>query len=187
MDELIVRKSIVKQAFITFMSLGLTALGAFFLYIGIEYNTLFAILFGIFILLIFGFFTFHHMKLLFDGHDLVILNNEGFYDYSSAISTKDQLIKWTDVRDIALTSIGGKLFVSIEVENFDELLKSQNAMSKKAMRLNNKIGYKDINITMQNAKGMDANDLVIIMQDYHAKYGNSINYEAGELKHLKDL
>lgn len=117
----------------------------------------------------------------------MILNNEGFYDYSSAISTKDQLIKWTDVRDIALTSIGGKLFVSIEVENFDELLKSQNAMSKKAMRLNNKIGYKDINITMQNAKGMDANDLVIIMQDYHAKYGNSINYEAAELKHLKDL
>ena len=114
------------------MSLGLTALGAFFLYIGIEYNTLFAILFGIFILLIFGFFTFHHMKLLFDGHDLVILNNEGFYDYSSAISTKDQLIKWTDVRNISLTSIGGKLFVSIEVENFDELLKSQNAMSKKS-------------------------------------------------------
>ncbi|ARQ05308.1 hypothetical protein CA207_21720 [Macrococcoides caseolyticum] len=30
MDELIVRKSIVKQAFITFISLGLTALGAFF-------------------------------------------------------------------------------------------------------------------------------------------------------------
>lgn len=55
------------------------------------------------------------------------------------------------------------------------------------MHLNNKIGYKDINITMQNAKGMDANDLAIIMQDYHAKYGNAINYEAGELKHLKDL
>ena len=55
------------------------------------------------------------------------------------------------------------------------------------MRLNNKIGYKDINITMQNAKGMDANDLAIIMQDYHAKYGNAINYEAGELKHLKGL
>ncbi|WP_257790032.1 hypothetical protein [Macrococcoides bohemicum] len=40
------------------------------------------------------------------------------------------------------------------------------------MHLNNKIGYKDINITMQNAKGMDANDPAIIMQDYHAKYDN---------------
>ncbi|RAK48798.1 hypothetical protein BHX94_09105 [Macrococcoides bohemicum] len=53
------------------------------------------------------------------------------------------------------------------------------------MHLNNKIGYKDINITMQNAKGMDANDLAIIMEDYHAKYDNSINYEASELKHQK--
>lgn len=187
MDEFIVQKSTFKQVFITFLSIGFTILGAIFLTLGISESSIMPIVLGGIILLFFGFTTFHHLKLLLSGNKLVVLNKDGFYDYSSAIATKDRLVKWSEVNSIALTRMTGKLFVSIEVKNPEDVFKDQSALTKRTTRINNKMGYKDINITTQNAKGIKAQELATIMQEYFEKYGQPTREDDVYLKELNEI
>lgn len=89
----------------------------------------------------------------------MILTKEGFYDFSSAIATKDRLIPWTEVTDIGIFTIAGQNFLSIALKNREKFLSSLNMITRKATQANLKLGAHEINITMQNAKSISLEEL----------------------------
>lgn len=94
------------------------------------------------------------------------MTKEGFYDYSSALATKDRLIPWKDVTDINVFNVSDQNFISIRLENREEFLASLSTIARKAAQANLKLGSYEINITMQSAKNVSLEELLMHMAEY---------------------
>jgi hypothetical protein len=128
--------------------------GTFYLF-----NYLYPII-GIFGVLFFGFGAIYLMKELVGGKQLVVLTQDGFYDYSSAMATKHRLIPWKDVLDIAVFSTFGQPFITVKLKNAEAFLASLSPLHRKAVQANLKLGAYEISITVQQAKGVSLNQLL---------------------------
>lgn len=122
---------------------------------------------GVFGLIFFGFALFHFIKQLLIGKIIVILTGEGFYDYSSALATKDRLILWKDVADIGVFTISGQDFISVQLNNREEFLDSLSTITRKAAQANLKLGSYEINITLQSAKKVTIQELLFQMCTFY--------------------
>jgi hypothetical protein len=118
------------------------------------------VIFGLLGVLFFGFGTIFLIKEFVAGKQLIVLTQDGFYDYSSAMATKDRLISWQDVADIATFSTMGQPFITVKMKNSEAFLASLSPFHRKAVQANLKLGAYEISITAQQAKGVSLNQLL---------------------------
>lgn len=114
----------------------------------------------------FGYFEIYIIKQLLVGRKLVVLTVEGFYDFSSTISPKNQLIPWSQVAKIEKIEFAKQEFVSVYLKNSEEVLSELPTMSKKLIAANVKIGFGEININLNSAKKCTVNKLIKKMNRY---------------------
>lgn len=116
----------------------------------------------------FGYFEIYIIKQLFVGRKLVVLTVEGFYDFSSVISPKNQLIPWSQVAKIEKIDFAEQEFVSVYLKNSEEILSELPTISKKLIATNVKMGFGEISINLNSAKKCTVNKLIAKMNRYKA-------------------
>lgn len=164
--DVIVYQSKLKQLGLLLLGLGMVVLSLFVAFAGsIESNYLILIL-GIFSVLFFGICDIYILKQLIKGKELVILTDDGFYDYSSAIATNDLLVSWSDVDRIQSKQVINQTFVSIYLKTPDKYLSQLSSYKQKLIAANIEMGLGEINIVLQNAKHCRPGDLITAMNRY---------------------
>ncbi|MEI5995419.1 STM3941 family protein [Candidatus Enterococcus mansonii] len=161
--DFIVYQSKGKQLLLIFLSIIMTGGSAFLLFhrtVDLRTSPYIFKIVGIVGFLFFGFCLYYFIKQFFIGKKVVVLTADGFYDYSSAIATKDLLIPWKDVVDIALFNIVGQEFISVKLKNREEFLASLSPLIRKSVQANLKLGSNEININLQNAKDVSLEELL---------------------------
>lgn len=118
---------------------------------------------GLIGLLFFGLCELYIIKQLFVGKKLVVVTPEGFYDFSSATSTKDQMIPWNQVARIENKSILNQSFVSVYLKEPEQFLANVSTLQRKAIAANVKMGFGEININLQSAKKCTNDQLIAKM------------------------
>lgn len=172
-EEFVVYQSKGKQLLLIFLAVIMTGVSVFLIFpqdldvgfLGGSGSFLIPLV-GIIGTIFFCFCLGYSIKLLLLGKPVVILTKEGFYDYSSALATKDRLIPWKDVTDIGVFNVSGQNFISIRLENREEFLASLSTITRKAAQANLKLGSYEINITMQSAKNVSLEELLMHMAEY---------------------
>jgi hypothetical protein len=166
MEKFVVYQSKLKQVGLSL--LGLLMVGASFAVCAgslAEGSFLFSML-GIIGLIFFGFCAFFLIKQVFKSKPIIILNSEGFYDYSSALSAKKLLISWKDISKIEETSMLNQEFVSVYLKQPEEFLAKLSSFQRKAVQANIRMGFGEINITLQSAKHCTNEQLCVQMNRY---------------------
>ncbi|MEK4229482.1 STM3941 family protein [Solibacillus sp. FSL H8-0538] len=127
--------------------------------------------FGIGILgtIIFGFAMLYSTKQLFSRRKLVIVNENGFYDFSSALAIRD-FIKWESVEKIELVIINGQQLISVYLLEGDTFINTLPALKRIAMRGNLKFGFGQVTITVQTAINVTGEQLNHIMNSFFEGY-----------------
>ncbi|QEY22180.1 hypothetical protein D0S48_16730 [Psychrobacillus sp. AK 1817] len=117
----------------------------------------------------FGFCLGFIIKQLIVGKKLVVVNEEGFYDFSSAIASK-QLVEWGGVREIGIFSISGQSFITVHLFDGDAYIESLPSIKRGAIRANLRLGSGHININISTAKGVTIEELLQVMSDFYLAY-----------------
>lgn len=102
----------------------------------------------------------------FTGKEIVVLTSEGFFDYSSALATKKMLIRWSDVYKIENKSMLNQQFVSVYLKDSEAFLAKLSNIQRRAIQANLKLGFGEINITLQTAKNCTNPQLIEKMNAY---------------------
>lgn len=166
-EEFVVYRSKGKQFLLIILAIMMTIVSIFLIFtrdLEIDFlgssSTYIITLIGIIGVILFGFASVFSVKQLFSQKPVVVLTKQGFYDYSSAMATKDRLIPWKEVSDIGVFTISGQNFISIRLKNKEDFLESLSPIARKATQANLKLGSYEINITMQSAKGVSLEELL---------------------------
>lgn len=166
-EEFVVYRSKGKQFLLVMLAIMMTIVSIFLIFtkdLEIDFlgssSTYIITLIGIIGVTLFGFFSIYSIKQLFSEKPVVVLTKQGFYDYSSAMATKDHLIPWDDVSDIGIFTISGQNFITIRLKNREAFLASLSPIARKATQANLKLGSYEINITMQSAKDVSLEELL---------------------------
>ncbi len=164
--DVIVYQSKMKQVGLSLLGLGMVVLSLFVAFAGsIESNYLILTL-GILSAVFFGICDIYIFKQLIKGKELVILTDDGFYDYSSAIATNDLLVSWSDVDRIQSKQVINQTFVSIYLKTPDKYLSQLSSYKQKLIAANIEMGLGEINIVLQNAKNCSQEELIELMNGY---------------------
>lgn len=166
--EYVVYQSKWKQFGLSLVGVLMTLAGLFVLVGGLTERQYVDALVGLVGLLFFGFCTVVIIRQLFVGKQLVVLTDEGFFDYTSATATRDLLIPWDQIEKIENKSLAGQTFVSIYLRDPEELFSGLSTFQKKAIAANKRMGFGDININLQNAKQCTDAQLIVRMDAYLA-------------------
>lgn len=169
-ERFVVYQSKMKQVGLVILALIMVLASFFILFIG---KPVF-ILVGVVGTLFFGYAAFYLMKQLFAGKKLVVLTEQGFYDYSSALATKERLIPWDEVAHIEEVGIVNQDFVSIYLKHPEQVLTNLSKVQRAGIKANVKMGFGEINITLQSAKKFTNEALIEEMLLYVP-----VNYEEG--------
>ena len=110
-------------------------------------------------------------KSLLNKKGFAILDEHGFYEYSTAMSTNDTLIPWKEVKEINIKEFGGKRYVQVLLHHPEIADNARTAIGNMFAKCNAKIGYAGILIDTNTAKGMKTDKLFDLMKDFHQKYG----------------
>ncbi|MCE5154023.1 hypothetical protein KJB58_06025 [Staphylococcus hyicus] len=110
-------------------------------------------------------------KSLLNKKGFAILDEHGFYEYSTAMSTNDTLIPWKEVKEINIKEFGGKRYVQVLLHHPEIVDNARTAIGNMFAKSNAKIGYAGILIDTNTAKGMKTEELFDLMKDFHQKYG----------------
>lgn len=164
--EFVVYQSKSKQIGLSFLGI-LMVLASFFILIAgiVETKYLFMII-GIIGFLFFGACELYIVRQVFLGKKLVVLTDAGFYDYSSALATKDQLIMWEEIDKIENKSMVNQSFVSVYLKEPEQVLSGLSSLQRKAIAANVKMGFGEINITLQSAKSCSDDQLMSKMDRF---------------------
>ena len=87
--------------------------------------------------LFFGFCLIFTLIKLFDNKPGLIINDQGIIDQSSAVSAG--LIRWENIKDIAILEMYGQKILTIYVKNQEEILMQQPDLQRKVMNMNAEI------------------------------------------------
>lgn len=166
--DYVVYQSKWKQLGLSLVGVLMTLAGLFVLVGGLTERQYVAALVGLIGLLFFGFCTVVIIRQLFVGKQLVVLTDEGFFDYTSATATKDLLIPWDQIEKIENKSLAQQTFVSVYLRDSEELFSGLSTFQKKAIAANKRMGFGDININLQNAKQCTDAQLIVRMDTYLA-------------------
>ena len=131
MEEIIIKKSRKKTTMLMLLCVMLVLLCGVILYAGLAYESILHAVIGgmgfvFFITCLIAWF-----KVNRTGDKLLILNDKGFYDYSSMIATEEQLIEWSEVSQIQYAEMSGQQFVNIQLKKPEETLRTKLHLPKK--------------------------------------------------------
>ena len=169
MKELVVYQSKGKQLKFVFLALVMVAASLFVLLMGIGSTKITFIAIGAIGTLFFGFCLLYMFKDLIVGKKLLVVNDKGFYDYSSAIASKD-FIGWEQVQELGTYSIQGQVFITVFLFDGEEFLQTLPVMKRTAVKANVKLGAGQININTQAIKGMTRDELLHEMSNFLMEY-----------------
>ena len=166
MEEIIIKKSRKKTTMLMLLCVMLVLLCGVILYAGLAYESILHAVIGgmgfvFFITCLIAWF-----KVNRTGDKLLILNDKGFYDYSSMIATEEQLIEWSEVSQIQYAEMSGQQFVNIQLKKPEETLRHQTAFAKKMAKANALLGLPGINVNAGIAVGYNGVELSELMNDY---------------------
>ncbi|BDR61136.1 hypothetical protein KIM322_13970 [Lactobacillus xylocopicola] len=92
---------------------------------------------------------------------VVKLTQVGFYDYSSAIATKNLLIPWSAVAKVEnKKGILGDRYVSVYLKEPEEFLLQIPLISRIIIKINVKLGLGQFNLVLQTAQDYSNDQLV---------------------------
>lgn len=166
MDEVIVKQSNRKQILLILLGVIMVTTSIYALYTSLNRENITFIVISVIGIIFFGFCLVYMIKKLFFGDKIVVINEEGFYDFSTVMATNNQLIRWEEVKAIRITKVLGNSFVSVDLKNSKETLENQGLINKILIKINNYMGYDSININLNNAKNINSERLKELMQNY---------------------
>lgn len=126
---------------------------------------------GIFCALFFALGVWFFAKSLLNKNGFAILDENGFYEYSSAMSTNDTLIPWKEVKEINIKEFGGKRYVQVLLHHPEIADNARSTMGNMFAKSNAKLGYAGILIDTNTAKGINTDELFRLMQQFHDQHG----------------
>lgn len=164
----IVYQSKIKQLGLSFLGLLMVLVCLFITFAGLSEGKYVMLIIGLISLMFFGACEGFIVKQVFKGNGkrIVVLDKDGFYDYSSAIATKDRHILWSEVEKIENKRIMNQEFVSVYVKNSEEFLAKLSSFQRKSIKINVAMGFGEININLQSAKNCTNDQLVARMNNY---------------------
>ena len=172
MKELVVYQSKGKQLKFVFLALVMVAASLLVFTTGLgsqDSRNIIFIAIGLLGILFFGFCLLYIIKDFIVGKKILVVNEKGFYDYSSAIASKD-FIGWERVQELGTYTIQGQVFITVFLFDGDEFIKSLPAMKRTAIKANIKLGAGHININTQAAKGISREEILHEMSIYFDEY-----------------
>ena len=184
MKELVVYQSKSKQLMLVFLAIIMVAASLLVFLMGLEMQVLKHYLFigiGGIGLLFFGFCLLYLIKDLIVGKKLVVVNEQGFYDFSSAIASRD-LIGWEQVEELGTYTIQGQVFITVFLFDGDEFIQTLPFMKRLAAKANIKLGAGHININTQAMKGITRDELLYEMGNFLEMYFNNSSIEVEKIE-----
>lgn len=124
-------------ALLTFGAIGFIALSFWLMQVAdtqTEYSPLFLKFISIIGILFFTLCGIYGFRKLFDTKPALIINDQGIFDNSSAISAG--LVEWKNITNVIITEVYDQKFITIETNNADELLSKQHGFKKILLSLN---------------------------------------------------
>lgn len=106
----------------------------------------FAILIGLFSIIFFGWGFIILIKRIFTSHSLLIVDEQGMTDHSSALALG--FVPWEDIENIQLRHMLNQTFISVSVKDQEAYLAKMSTLQRNATKANLKMGYPLINITL---------------------------------------
>ncbi|WP_242258262.1 STM3941 family protein [Streptococcus thoraltensis] len=101
----------------------------------------------------FGIFLVIYTKKIFSPRPLLIIDEQGITDNSSALAIG--FIPWKDIENVELRHMLNQTFISVEVKSHDAYLAKMTPFQRYATKANLKMGYPLVNITL-NTTGADS-------------------------------
>jgi hypothetical protein len=170
MKEIKIRLSRFKIILLTFGSLCFVVLGIF-MWTSSETEAIFTKVFNrVICLLDFGFFGLcgvYGLFKLFDNKPGLIINDDGIFDNSSAVS--GHLIKWKDIIGIEIGLIRSTKFLLIFVNNPEYYLNHSNRFKRFWMRMNEKKYGTPLSISA-NSLQLNIDKLIEMIRKEFAKH-----------------
>lgn len=166
LQEVKIGQNKIKQTVIAILSFIMFALSLLFFILGFNEMNWLLIIIGVIGTLFFGFTTFYALKLIVTGKHILIMNEEGFYEYSSAISTNDTLIPWDEVTDIRIIQVTSEYFVAVSLRNPELASDARSGFGNLMAKANKGLGYADVLITPKTAKGFRVDEMAGLMHEY---------------------
>lgn len=107
--------------------------------------------------LFFGYCSFYIIKRAISGKDILIVDEKGITDNSSALAFG--FIPWTDIDDIYIDSDMGNQFIELVINNEEYYLQKLSGIKKQAILTNKKMGHQVVCITL-NSSGISPKALL---------------------------
>lgn len=108
-----------------------------------------AILIGLFSIAFFGWGFIILIKRLFTNHSLLIVDEQGMTDHSSALALG--FVPWEDIENVQLRHMLNQTFISVSVKDQEAYLAKMSTLQRNATKANLKMGYPLINITLNTS------------------------------------
>lgn len=124
------------------------------------------------IILIVGFFFFgycfvYYMKSHIAKEVILQIDHKGVIDNASEIELG--FISWNDIERIYIVKVMGKQLIQIKIRNEEQYLSKLNSFKRKMVKVNLKMGYEIISITL-NATKYNIKDICDLMNEYLIEY-----------------
>lgn len=164
MPKTIYYKSTTKVMFLGLLSLAFTIVG-FYLSFSADisfYTRILLYLASVFFLIGTVYFTVQMVK----SKEYIILTEDGFYDNTSAIATKDLLIEWNQVDYIDLYEMNNNQFIGVHLLNPEYIEENRSSFKSMAASANKKLGYGDVVMSTNALKDASAADVLEKMTQY---------------------
>ena len=177
-DSFVVYQSKWKQGQLVLLSVFMLLVSGFIVFYGasLEATTssermmkYIMIIVGCIAVLFFGTCSLFIFKQFVSGKKLVVLTPQGFYDHSSMLGTKDKIVDWQNVKEITIHTMVGQRYVSVYLNEPDIVLAGMSRVQLKLIQKNVKMGYGELNINVQTARGCTEEELAAQMNRYRGK------------------
>ncbi|MFU2163320.1 STM3941 family protein [Streptococcus pluranimalium] len=109
-------------------------------------SDLFAILIGLLSIAFFGWVFIILIKRIFTSYSLLIVDEQGITDHSSALALG--FVPWKDIENVQLRHMLNQTFISVSVKDQEAYLAKMSVLQRNATKANLKMGYPLINITL---------------------------------------
>ena len=118
-------------------------------------------------ILFFGFCLIFIAKRLFNPKDILIINENGIMDNSTAISLG--FIAWSEIKSMYKKKMFTQEFLCIDILNYEERIKGMLFIKRLLIKANKKMGYSPISITLQSTKHT-VDEVLEVINKYREKH-----------------
>lgn len=124
---------------------------------------------GIAGILFFGFSCIYYIYAMFSNKPIIIIDDEGFIENTSALSIKDK-IYWEDINDINMTYIYQQKMISINLKDREKFLNNVFGLKRLFIKANIALGFGEINLVTNQLKDIKPNELLKMMEKYQKSH-----------------